>query len=121
MEERREYKMFGLYEKQSLIPSMIMFVTHSLTNAYSIYSRVSLEDYLNLSSDKIDDLDLYQWYVYYPTLFLAFFFLGRYADYLFRDSNYKRLFSFLSCMIVGWILLLFFRVAFMSMFFWNQI
>jgi hypothetical protein len=121
MEERREYKMFGLYEKQSLIPSMIMFVTHALTSAYSIYSRVSLEDYLNLSSDKIDDLDLYQWYVYYPTLFLAFFFLGRYVDYLFRDSNYKRLFSFLSCMIVGWILLLFFRVAFMSMFFWNQI
>jgi hypothetical protein len=121
MEEKKEYKMLGLYEKQSLIPSLIMFVTHALTSAYSIYCKVSMEDYLKLSPEQIDDLDLFQWYVYYPTLFFAFFFLGRYCDYLFRDSKNKRLFGFLSCMIVGWLLLLFFRMTFMIMFFWNQV
>lgn len=119
MEEQKEYKMFGLYEKQSLVPSLIMFVTHALTSTYSVCSKVSKEEYLKLSSGQLDDF--FQWYIYYPTLFLSFFFLGRYADYLFRGSKNKRLFSFLSCMIVGWILLLVFRIAFMLMFYWNQI
>ena len=119
MEEQKEYKMFGLYRQQSLIPSIIMFATHSLTSAYSVCSKFSKEEYLKLSSEQLDSF--FQWYIYYPTLFLSFFFLGRYADYLFRGSKNKRLFSFLSCMIVGWILLLVFRIAFMLMFYWNQI
>jgi len=119
MEEKKEYKMFGLYEKQSLIPSLIMFVTHSLTSAYSVCSKVSLEHFLEMNSSEIDTF--YQWYIYYPTLFLSFFFLGRYCDYLFRDSKHKRLFGLLFTMIVGWIILLVFRVAFTLMFFWNQI
>ena len=119
MEEQKEYKIFGLYRQQSLIPSIIMFVTHSLTSAYSIYSKVSLEEYLKLNPNQLDGL--FQWYLYYPTLFLAFLFLGRYADYLFRDSKHKGLFGFLSSIVVGWILLLVFRIAFVLMFFWNQI
>lgn len=119
MEEQKEYKMFGLYRQQSLIPSIIMFVVHAFTSAYSIFCKVSMEDYLKLSPDQIDDL--YAWYMYYPTLFLSFLFLGRYCDYLFRDSKHKRLLGFLFTMIVGWIILLVFRVAFTLMFFWNQI
>jgi hypothetical protein len=46
MEEKKEYKMLGLYEKQSLIPSLIMFVAHAFTSAYSIFCKVSMEDYL---------------------------------------------------------------------------
>lgn len=119
MEEQKEYKMFGLYRQQSLIPSIMMFATHSLTSAYSIYSKVSAEEYLKLNSDQLDDL--FQRYIYYPTLFLAFLFLSRYFDYLFRDSKHKGLFGLLSSIVVGWILLLVFRMAFMLMFFWNQI
>lgn len=119
MEEKKEYKIFGLYEKQSLIPSLIMFVVHAFTSAYSIFCKVSMEDYLKLSPDQLDDL--YEWYMYYPTLFFSFFFLSRYAHYIFRDSKNKRLFSLLSCIIVGWLLLLFFRMTFMIMFFWNQV
>ena len=72
MEEKKEYKIFGLYEKQSLIPSLIMFVVHAFTSAYSIFCKVSMEDYLKLSPDQLDDL--YEWYIYYPTLFFSFFF-----------------------------------------------
>ena len=109
--------MMGGYEKQSLIPSLIMFVVHCFTSAYSVCSNVSLEHFLEMDSSEIESF--YHWYIYYPTLFLSFFLLGRYADYVFRDSKHKRLLGFLFTMIVGWIILLVFRVAFTLMFFWN--
>ena len=119
MEEDKEYKILGVYRDQSLIPALIMFVLHAFTTASSITNKVTLGDYKKLSGDQISDLQ--EWYFFYPTLFFAFFFLSRYFDYFFRDSKHKRLFGFLSCIIVGWILLLFFRICFMLMFFWNQI
>lgn len=119
MEKEKEYKMFGLYERQSLIPSIIMFVTHTFTDAYSVCSRISMEDYLKMDSNQISGF--YHWYIHYPTLLLAFFLLGRYADYIFRKSHNKRLFSFLYFMIVGSTLLLIFRISFTIFFYWDQI
>ena len=119
MEENKEYKILGVYRNQSLIPALIMFVLHAFTTASSIANKVTLGEYKKLSGDQISDLQ--EWYFFYPTLFLAFLFLGRYFDYVFRDSKHKRLFGFLSCMFVGWMLLFFFRICFMLMFFLNQI
>jgi hypothetical protein len=118
-EEKKEYKMLGLYEKQSLIPSLIMFITHGFTDAYSVCTKFSMEEYLKMDSEQISDF--YDWYIHYPTLFLAFFLLGRYCDYIFRNNDKKRLFSFLSCMVVGSILLLIFRISFTTFFYWDQI
>jgi len=119
MEENKEYKILGVYRNQSLIPALIMFVLHAFTTTNSIASKVTLGEYRTLNGDQISDLQ--EWYFFYPTLLLAFLFIGRYFDYLFRNKNNKRILSFLSSIVLGWLLLILFRICFMLMFFWNQI
>lgn len=119
MEENKEYKVLGVYRNQSLIPALIMLVIHAFTTTNSIASKVTIEEYTKLNSEQISDLQ--EWYLFYPTLFLAFFFFGRYFDYLFRNKKHARLLGLLCSITVGWVLLIFFRICFMLMFFWGQI
>jgi len=118
MEENKEYKVLGVYRNQSLIPALIMFVIHAFTTANSIASKVTFEEYSKLNGEQISDLQ--EWYFFYPTLFLAFFFLGRYSDYLFKNKNNNRIFGFLFSLILGWFVLMFFRILFLVLFYWQQ-
>lgn len=119
MEEKYvDYKMFGLNKKQSIFGSIFMLFLHAFTSTYSIYSKVDFKVYSNMNSDQISNL--HEWYLYYPTLFLAFFFLGRYSDYLFRNKHYNRIIGFLFSLVLGWLFLFFFRILFLVLFYWNQ-
>jgi len=119
MEENEDYKVFGLYRKQSLIPAFIMIVVHSITAVYSIYSKVTFEQYAHMTSDEVNKL--YLWYIHYPTLFIFFFLLSRYFDYFFRNKKYNRIYTFLTCMFVGWFFVVFLRIIFMVSFYHNEI
>lgn len=114
-----DYKMFGLNKKQSIFGAIFMLFLHAFTTTYSIYSKVDFKTYSNMSSSQINDL--YDWYIYYPTLFLAFFFLGRYSDYLFRNQKHNRIAGFLFSLILGWLVLVFFRIVFLVLFYWPQV
>ena len=113
-----DYKMFGLNKKQSIFGSIFMLFLHAFTTTYSIYSKVDFKTFSNMKSDQINNL--HEWYLYYPTLFLAFFFLGRYSDYLFRNQKYNRIFGLLFSLVLGWICLVFFRIALLVLFYWQQ-
>jgi hypothetical protein len=118
-QEYKDYKAFGLYKRQSIIGFFFALIVHTFTCAYSIYSKVDFEEYKTLSSNQINNL--YEWYIYYPTIFLIFFFLGRFFDYLLRDKKYKEVIGFLFTIIVSFICLILFRALFLVMLFWNQI
>lgn len=119
MENKEDYKLLGLYGKQSLIPAFIMLFTHAFTSAYAICSKFTMKGYLELENGQISDFC--SGYIYYPTLFLTFLFLSRYFNYFFMKSNYRLLFSSLFSLVIGWVFIVVFRLIFMIILFKSQI
>jgi len=122
MEEKKEYKILGLTRKESLVAALIVLALHAFTSVYSIYSKISLDGYMNLTEN--EKSDLYDWYLHYPTLFLSFFLFGRFFDYAtekIKPLILRIIISFAITIFVGFIFLFLLKILFLVILFWNQI
>lgn len=117
--EYQENKFLGLTKKQSLFGFLLMAVVHTFTSAYSVYSNATIEQLKKMPTDEVENF--YVWYIYYPTLFLSFFFLSRFSDYMLKDIKFKQVLGFILSLVIGILTIVSFKILFLIILYWNQI